>query len=200
MNITEFRSQVTFITRLYFCLDKFVSFYPTYRSIACPICRSQQERDWPFRTDTELLWLKRGLLRYELCYRLVGRPRKDISNVELVYNASPNTDGTRHANIWIENPFQHLLPMHELEEIQRASSYLEGIHEMYSSHLDEEALKCLPVVAQTCGDSLVQEIRAGMAEARTLRCQRRQLEIQDLLFYTGLEEREDQLARIRRNL
>lgn len=60
---------------------------------------------------------------------------------------------------------------------------------MYLSHLDEEAHKSLKAVAQTCGDSVAQELSADMAkvaealaEARTHRCQRPEQEINSLVL------------------
>ncbi|KAL2277543.1 hypothetical protein FJTKL_15376 [Diaporthe vaccinii] len=143
-DVDKFRTQIKFMTRLYFCLIKFVDFYPAYvSSVASRKWPQDQAPDWPRLTDTEILRLQRGLLRHELCCRLIGIPSKVLNfngdgdlSTEIM---EENTFGL--PDIWWDNPFGGLLPIDELEEINCASLYLKGLYHMQYSEVGKE-LQC----------------------------------------------------------
>lgn len=151
MGVTKFNAQIRFMVQLYFCLSKFVNFYPTFvRSNASrtrPVFppknglgqQNQQDQEWPPLSNTELLRLQRGLLRYELFCRLVGLPSIAVScNLDL-YNAVINaSSGSVVSQIWIFNPFSEVLPIDEVEEIICASIYVRDLYDSLRWNAIEE--------------------------------------------------------------
>lgn len=148
MGVTKFNAQIRFMVQLYFCLSKFVNFYPTFvRSNASrtrPVFppkkglgqQNQQDQKWPQLSNTELLRLQRGLLRYELFCRLVGLPSIAVScNFDLYYAFNNATSGSQ---IWIFNPFSEILPIDEVEEIICASVYVRDLYDSLRWNAIEE--------------------------------------------------------------
>lgn len=140
---TKFNAQIRFMIQLYFCLSKFVNFYPTFvesiaarevpptASLGQHVQGGQQGHRWPPLNGTELLRLQRGLLRYELHCRLVGLPSVALSCNPDAYEAVVLlriTSGPR--DLWVGNPFCRFLPIDEVEETISASIY---VMELYSS-------------------------------------------------------------------
>lgn len=141
MDVTEFEKQIRFMVKLYLCLSKFVNFYPTFvRSNAARIRpvfpgphglgqQIEESQEWPRLTDTELLRLQRGLLRYELYCRLVGLPSLAASCNRDIYEVVMNfTNSSLVPHIWFVNPFSEFLPIDEVEEIICASTYVRDLY------------------------------------------------------------------------
>lgn len=131
----EFNAQIKFIVRLYFCLAKFVSFYPTFTRSHAPGTRLNFPPTTPDKrsrlTSTERLRLQRGLLRYELCCRLVGIPSVAAYQNRQVFTMIMRSETelpAEHYDIWLGNPFTRFLPMDEVEEIICASEYVDGLY------------------------------------------------------------------------
>lgn len=145
-------AQITFIVRLYFCLCSLVNFFPSF--VKCKAThtklvfphettsrfghRAQEDHESPRLTDTELLRLRRGLLRYELCCRLIGMPSfAAICNEDLYAAVSLPLSPEQH-KFWYGNPFCRLLPMDEVEEIVCASVYVGELYCSLHGSLAEE--------------------------------------------------------------
>ncbi|KAJ0114104.1 hypothetical protein J7T55_007938 [Diaporthe amygdali] len=141
VDINKFKTAIKFMVRLYFCLSKFVNFYQTFvRSIA-----------------GQLLRLQRGLLRHELCCRLIGLPSKALSCNEVFFyqlvDATPlSSNDAGHPKLWFDCPFRKLLPIDELEEINCASFYLRGLYQMYHSEVRQELQNELQILTLSRGD------------------------------------------------
>lgn len=140
---TKFNAQIRFMIQLYFCLSKFVNFYPTFAesiadrevpptaSLGQQVQGGQESWKWPPLNGTELLRLQRGLLRYELHCRLVGLPSVALSCNPDAYEAVVLLRITsRPRDLWVGNPFCRFLPIDEVEETISASIY---VKELYSS-------------------------------------------------------------------
>ncbi|KAK2604134.1 hypothetical protein N8I77_007089 [Diaporthe amygdali] len=167
VDIINFKIQIGFMVQLYFCLSKFVNYYQIFvQSIAgrtWPAVRPnrrieqvQQDHDWPRLTATELLRLQRGLLRHEICCRLIGLPSQDLrSNEDFsahLANELVKPQHPGHDQLWWLHPFDDLLPIDELEEISCASVYLMGLFQTYLKDNREELRNHLLVLAQGCGN------------------------------------------------
>lgn len=149
-NVTKFNAQIRFMIKLYFCLSKFANFYPTFvRSIAADTVppteklgqrvRLQEGQEWPPLNDNELIRLQRGLLRYELCCRLVGLPSVAVSsNPDVFYSVKWNRASSVPCDLWVGNPFNRLLPIDEVEEIICASKYVRDLYRSLRCGLCEE--------------------------------------------------------------
>lgn len=135
MNITKFNAQIRFMIQLYFCLSKFVNFYPTFvRSNATdtpyPVDRFGKQvqgvQELPQLNCMEILRLQRGLLRYELYCRLVGLPSMALSCNPDVYYALDNRalSSVRHYG----NRYIFILPVDEAEEVICASLYVRSLY------------------------------------------------------------------------
>lgn len=167
MGVTEFNTQIRFMVQLYFCLSKFVNFYPTFaRSNATrtsPVFpptkgwnqRVQEGQEWPRLNDTELLRLQRGLLRYELYCRLVGLPAIAASCNRAVCDAVIDRTGLLVSSMWLLNPFSDLLPIDEVEEIVCASIYVRDLHDILLRNDSEEFYNQLVDMDQGCGDGML---------------------------------------------
>lgn len=144
MNVTKFNAQIRFMIQLYFCLSKFVNFYPTFvRNNAARTRRAfpptngmsqrvqeGQGQEWRPLTDTELLRLQRGLLRYEIFCRLIGLPSIAAScNPYVCGVVTTHRYGPSVPHIWVLNPFSEILPIDEVEEIVCASIYVKDLYE-----------------------------------------------------------------------
>lgn len=143
MGVTKFNAQIRFMVQLYFCLAKFVNFYPPFvRSNASrtrPVFppknglgqQNQQDQGWPPLSNTELLRLRRGLLRYELFCRLVGLPSIAISCNRDLCDAiiTKVSGGSVVSQMWVLNPFSEILPIDEVEEIICASIYVRDLYD-----------------------------------------------------------------------
>lgn len=169
MGVTKFNAQIRFMVQLYFCLSKFVNFYPTFvRSNASrtrPVFPSknglgqqnQQDQKWPQLSNTELLRLQRGLLRYELFCRLVGLPSIAIScNRDLCDAIITNVSaGSVVSQIWALNPFSEILPIDEVEEIVCASIYVRDLYDILRWNAFEEFHNHVLDLYQGRGDSVL---------------------------------------------
>lgn len=168
MGVTRFNAQIRFMVQLYFCLSKFVNFYPSFaRSNATrtwPVFpptngwaqRVQEGQEWPRLNDTELLRLQRGLLRYELTCRLFGLPAIAASCNRDVCDAVVNyRDSSLAANTWVLNPFSELLPIDEVEEIVCASVYVGGLHDILLGNACEEFYNHLVDMDPGCDDGML---------------------------------------------
>lgn len=94
--------------------------------------------EWPPLNDTELLRMQRGLLRFELCCRLIGMPSMATYPNTRVYDAVAAPRPYRIREIWELNPFGHLLPVDEMEEVICASEYVHSLYSrLRSSFLDD---------------------------------------------------------------
>lgn len=151
-NVTKYNAQIRFMIRLYFCLSKFVDFYPAFaRSNAArtrlvfphtnkPGQPAKEGQGWTQLADSELLRLQRGLLRYEMCCRLVGLPsiaascNRDVCD-EVITDRS---HGSVVSQIWVFNPFPAMLPVDEAEEIVCASIYVRDLYESLHWDIFEE--------------------------------------------------------------
>lgn len=149
MNVTKFNAQIRFMIGLYFCLSKFVNFYPTFarhnaartrpvypttNNLRQPV----QGQEWTRLSDTELLRLQRGLLRYELCCRLVGLPSIAAScNTDVCDELITSSHGSVVDRIWMFNPFSKILPIDEVEEIVCASIYVRDLYDSFRRDLYE---------------------------------------------------------------
>ncbi|POS77683.1 hypothetical protein DHEL01_v203938 [Diaporthe helianthi] len=125
-NPTEFKSHTRFMIRLYFCLSRLVnSFLPVARStlngtrINLPPTR-QPISEWPPLADIELLRLQRGLLRHELCCRLIGIPSIAAHCGPRVYEG---VSDSQPAGRDFLGPLIPLLPVDEREEVICASEF-----------------------------------------------------------------------------
>lgn len=142
MDVTEFNAQIRVMVQTYFCLCKFVNFYPTFaRSNAARTRlvfpppngmgqRVRQSQEWPPLTNTELLRLQRGLLRYEMCCRLIGLASIAVTcdyNVASAMIYNPHSDFM--PRVWASNPFFKLLPVDEVEEIFCATTYVRDLYD-----------------------------------------------------------------------
>lgn len=137
-NSADFKAQIKFIVRLYFCLTKFVNFYPTFARSQATGTRfsfpdaAQDDNELPPLNETELLRLTRGLLRYELYCRLVGISSVTAFQIRQVL-ATIGRPGpqlpAQNYNVWTENPFTRVLPVDEVEEVICASVYIHGVYE-----------------------------------------------------------------------
>lgn len=137
-NSADFKAQITFIVRLYFCVAKFVRFYPTFARSQAKGTRlsfphaDRDDNELPPLNETELLRLMRGLLRYELCCRLVGIPSVAACQNRQVFATVVNPGPplpAGHYDIWTGNPFTRFLPTDEVEEVICASFYVHGLYE-----------------------------------------------------------------------
>lgn len=141
VDATKFNTQIRVMVQLYFCLSKFVNFYPIFvRSNAArtrPVFppknhlgqRTQEGQEWRDLTDTELLRLQRGLLRYELFCRVVGLSSISANCNERVYDQIVADKPSSVCYMWVENPFTDLLPIDEVEEIICASIYVRDLYQ-----------------------------------------------------------------------
>lgn len=166
MNSTKFNAPIRFMVRLYFCLSKFVDFYPTFaRSNAVrpqpvfpPVIgmdhRVQEDQEWPPLTETERLRLQRGLLRYEMFCRLIGIPSVVASCNRDICDAVITRRGIS-SRIWLQNIFSGILPIDEVEEIVCASIYVRYLyHSLRWSSLEEFHNHVLSL-SQGRGDSVL---------------------------------------------
>lgn len=197
MDVAQFNTQVRFMINLYFCLSKFVNFYPTFvRSIAAHTVPSakklgqqvRQGHEWPPLNEMELLRLQRGLLRYELYCRLVGLPSVAPSRHPDVLRDGAYFKSPFRAPFdrWSENPFWDSLPVDEVEEIICASQYVRdlyrslrcGLREEFHNHiLDLDHGRGQEVFRQDCKDTDSKTARHWMSQDQILDF--RSLEIYD---------------------
>lgn len=151
MGVTNFNAQIRFMVQLYFCLSKFVNFYPTFvRSHASrtrPVFppknglgqQNQIDQKWPQLSNIELLRLQRGLLRYELFCRLLGLPSIALScNRDLCDAVVIASSISVPSQIWTSNPFSDILPIDEVEEIVCASIYVTDLYDSLRWNAFEE--------------------------------------------------------------
>lgn len=166
MGVTKFNAQIRFMVQLYFCLSKFVNFYPTFvRSNASrtrPVFppknglgqQNQQAQEWPRLNNTELLRLQRGLLRYELFCRVVGLPSIALScNRHLRDGVISTSSASLASQIWVFNPFSDKLPIDEVEEIVCASIYVRDLYDSIRWNAFEEFHNHVLDLSQGRGDS-----------------------------------------------
>ncbi|KAK7697278.1 hypothetical protein SLS64_013712 [Diaporthe eres] len=164
MNSTKFNAQIRFMVRLYFCLSKFVNFYPTFaRNNAArpqPVFpptngmdhRVQEGQEWPPLTETERLRLQRGLLRYEMLCRLIGIPSVVASCNSDIYHAVISRRSCS-SRIWMQNRFSGILPIDEVEEIVCASIYVRTLYHILHWSSVEEFQNHVLSLSQGRGDS-----------------------------------------------
>lgn len=172
INATKFNAQIRFMIRLYFCLCKFVNFYPTFaRSNAArprPVfpptngmghrVQQGQGQEWPPLTETELLRLQRGLLRYEMFCRLIGIPSVAASCNRRVCDAVIRVSRWSYASqCWVLNPFSDLLPIDEVEEMVCASIYVSHLYDSLRWSSLEEFYDHVLSLSQGRGDSVLDE-------------------------------------------
>lgn len=173
MNVTKYKAQIRFMIRLYFCISKFVGFYPTYvRSNASGArpgfphtdrlgqgAQLGESQEWPRLTDIELLRLQRGLLRYEMFCRLVGLPSIAAScNRDVLYDViTYRSSGSVAAMTWVTNPFSELLPKDEVEEIVCASVYVRDLYHSLRWDLFEDFSNHILDLNQSRGDDVVEK-------------------------------------------
>lgn len=174
---TDFKAQIKFIVRLYFCLAKFVNFYPTFARGQATGTRfsfpnaAQDDNEVPPLNEAELLRLRRGLLRYELCCRLVG-----ISSVAACQNRQVFATIIRpgpqlpaqHYDIWTGNPFTRFLPTDEVEEIICASIYVHGVYKSLHCNFVEGFSNAILEFSQTRNEEARDKDRSGVKE-KTMR-------------------------------
>lgn len=166
MGVTKFNAQIRFMVQLYFCLFKFVNFYPTFvrsnasrtRPVFPPKNRfgqqNEQDREWPRLSNTELLRLQRGLLRYELFCRLVGLPSIAVScNHDLCDALISSSSVSLVSQIWVCNPFSDMVPIDEVEEIICASIYVRDLYDSLRWNAFEEFHNHVLDLSQDRGDS-----------------------------------------------
>ncbi|KAG6364194.1 hypothetical protein INS49_005792 [Diaporthe citri] len=167
MNVTKFNGLIRFMVQLYFCVSKFVNFYPTFarsnaagtRLVFPPTNGTgqlvQEGREWPPLTFTERLRLQRGLLRYEMFCRLIGLPSVAAScNPDVCDAAITNPSGSAISKIWVLNPFSEILPMDEVEEIVCASIYVRDLYDSLRWNSFEEFHNHVLGVNQGRGDGV----------------------------------------------
>lgn len=178
MGVTKFNAQIRFMVQLYFCLAKFVNFYPTFvRSNASrtrPVFppknglgqQNQQDQKWPPLSNTELLRLQRGLLRYELFCRLAGLPSIAVCcNRDLCDALVSASSVSLASQIWVFNPFSDMLPIDEVEEIVCASIYVKDLYDSLRWNAFEEFHNHVLDLYQGRGDSVLD--KDGTDERKT---------------------------------
>lgn len=175
INTTKFNAQIRFMIQLYFCVSKFVDFYPTFaQSNAArtqPVFppangidhRVQEGQEWPPLTEIERLRLQRGLLRYEMLCRLIGIPsvaascNRDVCDVALTDRGSAFA---RH--IWGLGPFFEMIPIDEMEEIVCASIYVKDLYDSLRWKSFEEFHNHVLRLSQDHGDGVLHKDGSDM--------------------------------------
>lgn len=133
-NPTEFKAQIKFMIRLYFCVSRLISYYlpytrsrPTGTRIDLPPAKDDADERPPL-TETELLRLQRGFLRYELCCRLIGIPSISAFCNTRVFDDVVAPHPTESRDLWEDDPFTRLLPLDEIEEVICTSEFVNGLY------------------------------------------------------------------------
>lgn len=168
IDATKFNAQIRFMIQLYFCVSKFVNFYPTFaRSNAArtrPVFpptngigpQAQEGQEWPPLTETERLRLQRGLLRYEMVCRLIGIPSVAASCNRDVFDVTFTNQGSSFAHhTWVLSPFYEMLPIDEVEEVVCAFIYVKDLYDSLRWKSFEEFHNHVLGLSQNRGDGLL---------------------------------------------